>query len=103
MQQGLTGRRIPFGRTPKVSGRTAAPAWAVLSIWAMTLWCFVSVLVGVATGRWVNVAAALFTGAALTYAAVAFIGLREGLADVGLIRQRSRIKAAPPSRALQPQ
>lgn len=103
VQQGLTGRRIPFGRTPKVSGRTAAPAWAVLSIWAMTLWCFVSVLVGVATGRWANVAAALFTGAALTYAAVAFIGLREGLADVGLIRQRSRIKAAPPSRALQPQ
>ena len=42
IHQGLTGKRIPFGRTPKVSGRTAAPAWAVLSIWVMTLWCVAS-------------------------------------------------------------
>ncbi|MHA6525918.1 glycosyltransferase family 2 protein [Tessaracoccus sp. G1721] len=102
VQQGLTGRRIPFGRTPKVSGRTAAPAWAVLSIWVMTLWCLVSVLVGVASGRWVNVAASLLTGAALSYAAVAFIGLREGMADVGLARRPSRLTVGRRRQALQP-
>lgn len=102
IHQGLTGKRIPFGRTPKVSGRTAAPAWAVLAIWGMTLWCLVAFTLGVATGRWMNAAAALVTGAALAYSAVAFIGLREGLTDIGLGRPRKPVDAQS-RRALQPQ
>src|SRR5256885_1060029 len=31
LEQALTGRKTPFGRTPKVSGRTAAPALYVLA------------------------------------------------------------------------
>jgi cellulose synthase (UDP-forming) len=33
IRQGLTGRRIPFGRTPKVSDRTAAPAGYIAPPW----------------------------------------------------------------------
>ncbi|MHA6508631.1 glycosyltransferase family 2 protein [Tessaracoccus sp. Y1736] len=102
IHQGLTGKRIPFGRTPKVSGRTAAPAWAVLSIWVMTLWCVVSVGVAVATGRWINATGAAVTGAALAYAAVAFIGLREGVEDIGRMRPGLRPRASGPRRRLQP-
>ena len=101
IHQGLTGKRIPFGRTPKVSGRTAAPAWAVLSIWGMTLWCVLSAGVGVATGRWINATGAAVTGAALAYAAVAFIGLREGLEDIGRTRPVLRTSTRP-RRQLQP-
>jgi hypothetical protein len=35
LQQAITGRRIPFGRTPKVSGRTSAPARYVLAEYAL--------------------------------------------------------------------
>lgn len=101
LQQGWTGRRIPFGRTPKVSGRTAAPAWAVLSIWLMTLWCVVSVGVALATGRWINATGAAVTGAALAYAALAFIGLREGLEDVRGARPTLPAPATRPRRELQ--
>ena len=49
-----------------------------------------------------NAAAALVTGAALAYSAVAFIGLREGLTDIGLGRPRKPVDAQS-RRALQPQ
>ncbi|MFP5019024.1 hypothetical protein ACKLTP_18950, partial [Paenarthrobacter ureafaciens] len=44
LQQGLTGDKIPFVRTPKVKNRTAAPAiyvlipYAIVAFSALTIW-----------------------------------------------------------------
>ncbi len=37
LRQAITGRKAPFGRTPKVTGRTAAPAKYVLAEYGLTV------------------------------------------------------------------
>ena len=63
IQQGLTGKQIPFCRTPKVRGRTAAPAGYILAGYALLLFCFYRGLWEVLGGRWMP--AAFFAGSAL--------------------------------------
>src|SRR5947207_3276130 len=40
IQQGLTGRKIPFGRTPKVQGRTGAPLRFIVAEYVLFGWWF---------------------------------------------------------------
>lgn len=81
LRQAITGERIPFGRTPKVSGRTAAPRWAVVSMWAMLAWCATAATLDMVAGRWLHAGLATVTAIALAYAVTAFIGLRASLED----------------------
>src|SRR5665811_1183577 len=52
IQQGITGTRTPCARTPKVEGRTAAPAWAVLSLWLLLAWSLIAGVMHVVEARW---------------------------------------------------
>ena len=76
IQQGWTGRQIPFKRTPKVSGRTAAPAVYVALEMAIVLYCLVGASVDLVHHRWVHSALALFNAAIFLYAIHAFIGFQ---------------------------
>jgi cellulose synthase/poly-beta-1,6-N-acetylglucosamine synthase-like glycosyltransferase len=96
LQQGLTGRRVPFGRTPKVTGRTVAPNWAALSLWGLLAWCLIAAGFDVAAGRWVHAGFALMTGTALGYALVAFVGLQASVEDA--TRGWSLVPRALPAR-----
>jgi cellulose synthase (UDP-forming) len=84
IQQAITGKKIPFARTPKVSDRTATPALFALapfliigySVW--TLWRDIHV------HNWGNAAFAGANAIAATYAVFAFMGLGNALVDIWL-------------------
>ncbi|HEY3340267.1 MAG TPA: glycosyltransferase family 2 protein [Propionicimonas sp.] len=84
MQQALTGEKIPFARTPKVSGRTAAPGFYVLvpilivAFSAFTFWRDFT------AQNWGNAAFAAFNAILCAWAIVAYIGIGNALADMGL-------------------
>ncbi len=82
LQQAVTGTKIPFGRTPKVEGRTSAPAWAVLTEWFLLAYCASAAAWDAAAGRWLHALFTAGTAAMLTYALVAFVGLRASAQDV---------------------
>jgi cellulose synthase/poly-beta-1,6-N-acetylglucosamine synthase-like glycosyltransferase len=99
LQQGWTGKKIPFGRTPKVSGRTAAAPLYVIAAWALVLHWLVGAGVDFVEARWAHGAFAVVNAGFLLYALVWLVGLREAKEDVyaGLRRARSRAtKAAEP-------
>ena len=81
-QQILTGKKIPFGRTPKITGRTAAPALYSL-IALITPFAFASVVVSEMMGG--QLSKALFACVNVVfsvYALVYFIGVKEAFEDV---------------------
>jgi cellulose synthase/poly-beta-1,6-N-acetylglucosamine synthase-like glycosyltransferase len=88
VRQLLTGRKTPFGRTPKVVSRTAMPAIYVAAVFGLALYCFAYVVFDVLAQRWAHGAFALLNGGFFAYGAIAFIGLQEGIEDLGLRRAR---------------
>ncbi len=90
IQQGFTGKKIPFGRTPKVEGRTAAPRWAVLSEWLLMVYCVIAAAWDYRDGREMEALFLSSTALMLGYALVAFVGLRASAQDIfsGLSRPR---------------
>jgi len=93
IQQLLTGEKIPFRRTPKVLGRTGAPALYVALEYGLLLLCCVTGLFYASQGRWISAAFALVNGALYGYAISSFIGFSESLDDLrpvwkGLAPQR---------------
>jgi cellulose synthase/poly-beta-1,6-N-acetylglucosamine synthase-like glycosyltransferase len=82
LQQAATGEKIPFGRTPKVAGRTAAPAWAVMAEYLLLAYCLGAVVWDVLAGRWFHALFSLGTAAAQGYAVMAFLGLRASREDL---------------------
>src|SRR5262249_50220838 len=77
VQQACTGRRSTFGRTPKVAGRTAAPAGYVLAEAGLLGWWMFGALMELEAGRELNGIFALANATVLLYALVRFVGLRE--------------------------
>lgn len=81
-QQMLTGKKIPFGRTPKVTGRTASPA----------IYCLVEVLMGVGfisaclgdvlQHHWFHAIFTAFNSACMIYSLVYFMGIDETCHDM---------------------
>lgn len=91
IQQIVTGQKIPFGRTPKITGRTAAPA----------LYCWLEVALGAyfvhltmhyaAQGAWAGATFSFVNSALFIYALVRFIGIRAIAEDTTVaIRERWR-------------
>ena len=82
LHQGISGHKIPFGRTPKVEGRTRTP-WpyvaaelGLLAYWSMGLiWDLLA-------GRWGHAGFQAANAALLTYAISRFIGWRQVLTDL---------------------
>ncbi len=82
MEQIFTGKKIPFGRTPKVLGRTGAPAIYYLVELGM-IGYGISRLISAIENQ--QLTQAIFVGvncAALFYALVRFIGIRALIEDV---------------------
>jgi cellulose synthase (UDP-forming) len=80
--QACTGRRSAFGRTPKVTGRTAAPAGYVA--WEIILfasWLFGAVM-DLHFGRRLNAAFGLANATVLLYALCRFVGVRAACQDL---------------------
>jgi cellulose synthase/poly-beta-1,6-N-acetylglucosamine synthase-like glycosyltransferase len=82
VHQALTGEKIPFGRTPKVAGRTTAPAWSVLAEWLLLAMCLAYAVEDVVDGNYGHAAFTLLTGAGLAYAVVALVGVRASWEDL---------------------
>ena len=80
--QACTGRRSTFGRTPKVVGRTAAPAGYVLAEAGLFGWWTFGALMELEAGHRLNGLFALANAAFLLYALVRFVGLREACEDL---------------------
>jgi cellulose synthase (UDP-forming) len=84
VQQGITGRRIPFARTPKVANRTATPLLFALSPLLIIGYSILTVYRDIDQQYWVNAAFALFNTLTASYALFALMGLRHALVDIGL-------------------
>lgn len=83
LHQALTGEKIPFGRTPKVKGRTGAPALYIMAEFGLLLLSVVSTIGNAAFGRWLYAAFALVNTVFFLYIVKSFIGLDESLEDLG--------------------
>jgi len=96
LQQAVTGRTIPFSRTPKVAGRTTAPPTYVLCELLLIGYCLVGASVDAWHGRWMHALFALINAGILGYAFARFVGFREGLED---LRLRTALARYEPLRA----
>src|SRR5665647_2763421 len=84
LQQAAAKSKIAFARTPKVKNRTSAPALYILAAYLIAVFSFYTLANDVITQNWANGAFAAFNGLLTTYAIVAFIGVRNSIADVVL-------------------
>jgi cellulose synthase/poly-beta-1,6-N-acetylglucosamine synthase-like glycosyltransferase len=82
LHQAWMGEKIPFKRTPKVSGRTAAPALYIVAEFALFLVCIVRAVVCSLSARWLPASFTLINGAAFLYIVYAFMGLYPSKADL---------------------
>ncbi len=82
IQQIITGKKIPFGRTPKITGRTAAPAFYSLIAVMMPVSYAVMAMQQMAQQHWAQFFFTMVNVAFLTYALVKFIGVRAAMEDM---------------------
>ena len=78
-----TGRKSPFGRTPKVTGRTLTPALYLLAEFGLLAAWLSCAAADALHGRPLHAAFALGNTLFLGYAIRRFIGFRESWADLG--------------------
>src|SRR3712207_1037690 len=74
LHQGVTRRKIPFGRTPKIQGRTAAPARHHIAVVALIAFWATGAVSDVTAGRFLHGAFAAANAAFLVYAVTRFVG-----------------------------
>lgn len=84
LQQSLTGKKIPFARTPKVKNRTASPLLYVVAPLLIVAFSVVTLARDAAAENWGNAAFAAFNAVVATWAILAYIGIRSTLVDVWL-------------------
>ena len=87
IEQGITKKKIPFVRTPKVENRTAASPLYIISTALILVYCFGVFTLDAIEVRWLHAAFSLMNGVFLTYAFAHFIGWREGLEDIKVVWQ----------------
>jgi hypothetical protein len=81
IQQGITGERTPFARTPKVEGRTAAPGWAVVTLWLMLVGSLVLGLLHIIADNWLYAGFSMMMVCGLAYAVLVFVGPKASWED----------------------
>lgn len=82
LQQIVTGRKVPFARTPKVKNRTGAPALYYLMELGMIGYCVYMAISNARESEWPQVAYAGINLALLMYALIRFIGVRAMVQDL---------------------
>ncbi|MBM9502175.1 glycosyl transferase [Leptospira sp. 201903071] len=84
LNQAVTGKQIPFSRTPKITGRTAMPALYVIAAYSLLAQLLFGFFTNYVHKNWAysfyNLANAMMLG----YAIVKFIGLRASWEDLTL-------------------
>lgn len=82
MQQIITGRKVPFARTPKVKNRTGAPAMYYLMELVMIGYCAYMVISNALDDEWSPVIYSMLNLTMLMYAMIRFIGVRAMCEDL---------------------
>src|SRR5262249_44497012 len=82
LQQALTGKKAPFGRTPKVEGRTGMQPLHIVLQWGLFAYMLVALGVDLAMGRVAHAFFALGNAAFLGYGITRLIGWRAGWEDL---------------------
>ena len=77
LQQAWTGEQIPFVRTPKVAGRTTAPAIFIYVLCGLAINWFVTSYLNIVDENWFHAIFALVNALMMLYAIVALIGIQE--------------------------
>lgn len=91
LQQAITGRTTPFGRTPKVSNRTATPLIYVLAEYGLLFLWLLGFAVDSYEKRWVHAGFSLMNSLFLAYALYYFVGLKESVGDFRLAFSRLQL------------
>ncbi|WP_233615471.1 glycosyltransferase family 2 protein [Leucobacter chromiisoli] len=84
IQQGVTGEKIPFARTPKVVGRTAAPAVYVILPYVIIGFSVFTAVRDFQVANWGNAIFATFNAIMATWATISYIGVRASIVDAAL-------------------
>jgi hypothetical protein len=84
LQQAVSGKKIPFARTPKVGHRTSTSLLFAVSPLLIIGFSLYTIWRDSKTGNWGNAAFATVNAVAATYAVVAFMGVRNLLVDLWL-------------------
>ena len=82
LQQAWTKERIPFGRTPKIQGRTTASALYVIAAYLLLAQWFMSAAIDFSAARWGHGVFAALNSTFLLYAVQYFIGFKESKEDI---------------------
>ena len=82
LQQGFTGEKIPFGRTPKVRDRTASPPVYVAALYLLLVHWFGAAAFDLYSGHWAHAAFAAANALLLGYGIATFVGLRDSWRDL---------------------
>jgi len=88
LHQAATGRKTPFARTPKVTGRTAAPGAYVLAEYGLLAAALVMVGINVFDRHWLSAGFAFTYAVTAGYAIDRFIGRRASVEDLRLWLRR---------------
>jgi cellulose synthase/poly-beta-1,6-N-acetylglucosamine synthase-like glycosyltransferase len=82
MQQALSGKKLPFARTPKVKDRTVSPMLYVLAPPLIVAYSLFTLWRDVHAHNWANAAFAGFNALLAVWAIMAYIGFRPMLSDI---------------------
>ncbi len=82
LEQALTGKKIPFARTPKVKNRTLSPILYVIAPPLIVAFSIFILWENIMAQNWGNAAFAGFNTFAATLAIIAYIGLGNTLSDI---------------------
>lgn len=84
LQQALSGRKIPFARTPKVKNRTASPMLYVITPLLIVGFSILTLWRDEIAHNWGNAIFAAFNAFVASWAILAYIGIGNTLADIWL-------------------
>lgn len=93
LRQAITGHKVPFKRTPKIAGRTAAEPALLLVVWGLVVWCGFSFVTDLWLANWMHAGFVAFNGAFLSYAAIKLVGWRNTLDDLALAFHLGRVRS----------
>jgi cellulose synthase (UDP-forming) len=82
VQQALSGKKIPFARTPKVKNRTAASWLYVVAPFAIVAFSLHILYNDEQTHNWINAAFAAFNSVVTMWAIIAYIGIWNAISDI---------------------
>ena len=82
IQQAFTGKKIPFARTPKVKNRTAASPIYILFPFIIVGFSLFILWRDEITHNWANAAFAGFNAIVTSWAILAYIGIKNSIADL---------------------